>query len=106
MLLYKHSVNKHTIVQACLCYHIQACRCYYTSYATSFKYICYHICKCVIKLLCSPVSVLSYYYVLIHVSVLSSCYYVVLKKCINNSRGKYKRSECLINVCKSDKDLS
>jgi hypothetical protein len=30
----------------------------------------------------------------------------VLKKFINNSRGKYKRNECLINVCKSDKDLS
>ncbi len=29
-----------------------------------------------------------------------------LKKFINNSRGKYKRNECLINVCKSDKDLS
>ncbi len=28
------------------------------------------------------------------------------KKFINNSRGKYKRNECLINVCKSDKDLS
>ena len=28
------------------------------------------------------------------------------KKLINNSRGKYKRNECLINVCKSDKDLS
>ena len=28
------------------------------------------------------------------------------KKGINNSRGKYKRNECLINVCKSDKDLS
>ena len=22
------------------------------------------------------------------------------------TRGKYKRNECLINVCKSDKDLS
>ena len=32
--------------------------------------------------------------------------YLVLKKFINNSRGKYKRNECLINVCKSDKDLS
>ena len=30
----------------------------------------------------------------------------VFKKIINNSRGKYKRNECLINVCKSDKDLS
>jgi hypothetical protein len=29
-----------------------------------------------------------------------------VKKFINNSRGKYKRNECLINVCKSDKDLS
>ena len=29
-----------------------------------------------------------------------------LKKFINNSRGKYKRNECLINVCKSDKDSS
>jgi hypothetical protein len=29
-----------------------------------------------------------------------------LKKLINNSRGKYKRNECLINVCKSDTDLS
>jgi hypothetical protein len=29
-----------------------------------------------------------------------------LKKLIYNSRGKYKRNECLINVCKSDKDLS
>jgi hypothetical protein len=28
------------------------------------------------------------------------------KKLINNSRGKYKRNECLINVCKSDTDLS
>jgi hypothetical protein len=28
------------------------------------------------------------------------------KKFINNSRGKYKRNECLINVCKSVKDLS
>ena len=28
------------------------------------------------------------------------------KKFINNSQGKYKRNECLINVCKSDKDLS
>ena len=27
------------------------------------------------------------------------------KKFINNSQGKYKRNECLINVCKSDKDL-
>ena len=26
----------------------------------------------------------------------------VIKKFINNSRGKYKRNECLINVCKSD----
>ena len=32
--------------------------------------------------------------------------YLVLKKLINNSRGKYKRNECLINVCKSDTDLS
>ncbi len=31
---------------------------------------------------------------------------LLLKKFINNSRGKYKRNECLINVCKSDKDLS
>ena len=30
----------------------------------------------------------------------------ILKKLINNSRGKYKRNECLINVCKSDTDLS
>ena len=30
----------------------------------------------------------------------------LLKKLINNSRGKYKRNECLINVCKSDTDLS
>jgi hypothetical protein len=30
----------------------------------------------------------------------------IVKKLINNSRGKYKRNECLINVCKSDKDLS
>ena len=30
----------------------------------------------------------------------------LFKKFINNSRGKYKRNECLINVCKSDKDLS
>ena len=30
----------------------------------------------------------------------------IFKKFINNSRGKYKRNECLINVCKSDKDLS
>ena len=29
-----------------------------------------------------------------------------LKKIIYNSAGKYKRNECLINVCKSDKDLS
>jgi hypothetical protein len=28
-----------------------------------------------------------------------------IKKFINNSRGKYKINECLINVCKSDKDL-
>ena len=28
------------------------------------------------------------------------------KKLIINSRGKYKRNECLINVCKSDTDLS
>jgi hypothetical protein len=27
------------------------------------------------------------------------------KKFIINSQGKYKRNECLINVCKSDKDL-
>ena len=33
-------------------------------------------------------------------------FYLVLKKLINNSRGKYKRNECLINVCKSDTDLS
>ena len=32
--------------------------------------------------------------------------YLVLKKLINNSLGKYKRNECLINVCKSDTDLS
>jgi hypothetical protein len=33
--------------------------------------------------------------------------YVLKKfKKLNNSRGKYKRNECLINVCKSDKDLS
>jgi hypothetical protein len=30
----------------------------------------------------------------------------LFKKLINNSRGKYKRNECLINVCKSDTDLS
>ena len=30
----------------------------------------------------------------------------MIKKLINNSRGKYKRNECLINVCKSDTDLS
>jgi hypothetical protein len=30
----------------------------------------------------------------------------IIKKLINNSRGKYKRNECLINVCKSDTDLS
>jgi hypothetical protein len=30
----------------------------------------------------------------------------IFKKLINNSRGKYKRNECLINVCKSDTDLS
>jgi hypothetical protein len=30
----------------------------------------------------------------------------IFKKFINNSRGKYKRKECLINVCKSDKDMS
>jgi hypothetical protein len=30
----------------------------------------------------------------------------LFKKFINNSGGKYKRNECLINVCKSDKDLS
>jgi hypothetical protein len=30
----------------------------------------------------------------------------IFKKLINNSRGKYKRNECSINVCKSDKDLS
>jgi hypothetical protein len=29
-----------------------------------------------------------------------------IKKFINNSWGKYKRNECLINVCKSEKDLS
>jgi hypothetical protein len=29
-----------------------------------------------------------------------------IKKVINNSRGKYKRNECLINACKSDEDLS
>jgi N-glycosylase/DNA lyase len=28
------------------------------------------------------------------------------KKFLNNSRGKYERNECLINVCKSDKDSS
>jgi hypothetical protein len=35
-------------------------------------------------------------------------YIYIFKKLINNSRGKYKRNECLINdnVCKSDKDLS
>jgi hypothetical protein len=32
--------------------------------------------------------------------------YRYIKKLINNSRGKYKRNECLINVCKSDTDLS
>jgi hypothetical protein len=39
---------------------------------------------------------------------LSKLYLLVslLKKLINNSRGKYKRNECLINVCKSDTDLS
>ena len=31
---------------------------------------------------------------------------IIVKKLINNSRGKYKRNECLINVCKSDTDLS
>jgi hypothetical protein len=31
---------------------------------------------------------------------------ILFKKLINNSRGKYKRNECLINVCKSDTDLS
>jgi hypothetical protein len=31
---------------------------------------------------------------------------MLFKKLINNSRGKYKRNECLINVCKSDTDLS
>jgi hypothetical protein len=36
----------------------------------------------------------------------SRIFYLVLKKLINNSRGKYKRNECLINVCKSDTDLS
>ena len=35
-----------------------------------------------------------------------SCLIFYFKKFINNSRGKYKRNECLINVCKSDKDLS
>jgi hypothetical protein len=30
----------------------------------------------------------------------------LFQKIINNSREKYKRNECLINVCKSDKDLS
>jgi hypothetical protein len=30
----------------------------------------------------------------------------IFKKFISNSRGKFKRNECLINVCKSDKDLS
>jgi hypothetical protein len=30
----------------------------------------------------------------------------IFKKLINNSRGKYRRNECLNNVCKSDKDLS
>ena len=34
------------------------------------------------------------------------CKLTVFKKLINNSRGKYKRNECLINVCKSDTDLS
>jgi hypothetical protein len=33
-------------------------------------------------------------------------YIFLLKKFINNSRGKYKRNECLINVCISDKDFS
>jgi hypothetical protein len=43
---------------------------------------------------------ISLYYVSVRV-------YVNLKNTlINNSRGKYKRNECLINVCKSDKDLS
>jgi hypothetical protein len=32
--------------------------------------------------------------------------FTFIKKLINNSRGKYKRNECLINVCKSDTDLS
>ena len=36
----------------------------------------------------------------------SSKFLSFLKKLINNSRGKYKRNECLINVCKSDTDLS
>ena len=41
-----------------------------------------------------------------HTGALLCIMYLVLKKFINNSRGKYKRNECLINVCKSDKDLS
>jgi hypothetical protein len=41
-----------------------------------------------------------YYLTIITTSV------IIIKKFINNSRGKYKRNECLINVCKSDKDLS
>jgi hypothetical protein len=33
-------------------------------------------------------------------------FYVLFKKLINNSRAKHKINECLINVCKSDTDLS
>jgi hypothetical protein len=42
------------------------------------------------------------------ISKASKCLHLItqLKKLINNSRGKYKRNECLINVCKSDTDLS
>ena len=38
--------------------------------------------------------------------IIKILYLTILKKFINNSRGKYKRNECLINVCKSDTDLS
>ena len=43
---------------------------------------------------------------LIVVERLMLYYITIIKKLINNSRGKYKRNECLINVCKSDTDLS
>ena len=47
----------------------------------------------------------SHLYKVIHNRILESII-TILKKLINNSRGKYKRNECLINVCKSDTDLS